>query len=135
MREVHAADGGQDADADSDTDTDIDSHLARSHTPSLEDLDAADAHRMDDHFVRLDGEVRVPACTHSSFRSTHMGREHSLNIAIQHPEYVHISPSGAGLTVECPVSSVVCHQLVRPCCFSATKTKCRPRAVGERKRE
>jgi hypothetical protein len=75
MREVHAADGGQDADADSDTDTDIDSHLVRSHTPSLEDLDAADAHRIDDHFVRLDGEVRVPACTHSSFRSTHMGRE------------------------------------------------------------
>ncbi|KAF7344348.1 hypothetical protein MSAN_01915800 [Mycena sanguinolenta] len=58
------------------------------------------------HFVRLDGEVRVPACSTPSFRFSNMGREYYLNLLIHHPDYVHISPSG-GLVVECPVWYVI----------------------------
>ncbi|KAJ7766288.1 hypothetical protein B0H14DRAFT_3510078 [Mycena olivaceomarginata] len=103
---VHTAPGGDETSTSGES-QDTDAVRAPSPTPSLEDLNAADEHHTDDHFVRLDGEVRIPACTCPSFRYTHMGREYFLNILIRHPHYEHISPSGAGLTAECPVWYVV----------------------------
>jgi hypothetical protein len=119
---VHAVAGGDETSTSGES-QDTDAVRAPSPTPSLEDLNAADEHHTDDHFVRLDGEVCIPACTCPSFRYTHMGREvclllptclranvalqYFLNILIRHPHYEHISPSGAGLTAECPVWYVV----------------------------
>ncbi|KAF7344332.1 hypothetical protein MSAN_01914100 [Mycena sanguinolenta] len=80
---------------------------ARSH----EDLDAHHPPVTGDHFVRLDGEVRVPACSSPSFRYSNTGREYFLNLTIQHLDYLHVSPNG-GLVVQCgfnihPFSSVL----------------------------
>ncbi|KAF7318844.1 hypothetical protein HMN09_00219900 [Mycena chlorophos] len=76
---------------------------APSPTPSEEGVDEDDIPEQD-HFVRLDGEVKVPACSHPSFRYTHMGREYILHISINHPQYNHISPSNTtGITTESPV--------------------------------
>ncbi|KAJ6470439.1 hypothetical protein C8R45DRAFT_1015634 [Mycena sanguinolenta] len=61
---------------------------------------------MSNHFVRLNGEVRVPACSSPSFRYSDLGREYYLNLLIRHPDYVHISPS-KGLVAESPVWYVV----------------------------
>ncbi|KAJ7485803.1 hypothetical protein FB451DRAFT_1432715 [Mycena latifolia] len=73
---------------------------APSPVPSLEGLDdLPDSERV----VRLDGEVRVPACTHPSFRYTSMAREYVLHLLITHPQYAHISPSGTGILAEVPV--------------------------------
>ncbi|KAJ7235996.1 hypothetical protein C8J57DRAFT_1728400 [Mycena rebaudengoi] len=75
-------------------------HARGSPTPSLEALDdAPDPERV----VRLDGEVRVPACSHPSFRYQSMGREYVLHILIRHPQYLHISPSATGVIGEVPV--------------------------------
>ncbi|KAJ7645029.1 hypothetical protein DFH06DRAFT_1425667 [Mycena polygramma] len=109
MQEVHAADvGDEDATlADASTESEADSkHRAPSPTPSFEDLDVEDPHQTD-HFVRLDGEVRVPTCSHPSFRYHNMGREYYLNLLIRHPQYSHMSPSGVGIVAECPVWYVV----------------------------
>ncbi|KAF7325354.1 hypothetical protein MVEN_02630400 [Mycena venus] len=119
MQEVHAADdedegtlvedtaalrvGGETPDAVDETL--VGKQRTPSPTPSLDDLDAEDPHETD-HFMRLDGEVRVPACSHPSFRYTHMGREYFLNLLIRHPQYVHISPR-EGLIAEVPVWYVV----------------------------
>ncbi|CAK5267290.1 unnamed protein product [Mycena citricolor] len=54
--------------------------------------------------VRLDGEIKVPACSHPSFRYQSMAREYILQILIAHPQYSHISPSGPGIVGEVPVS-------------------------------
>ncbi|KAJ7890275.1 hypothetical protein B0H13DRAFT_2341110 [Mycena leptocephala] len=111
MREIHA---GNDEDDDAtladrsdaalklggESQDDGNTYRASSPTLSLEDLDAEDPHETD-HFVRLDGELRVPACSHPSFRYTHMGlfpeRAHPA------PTIRHISPSATGLLAECPV--------------------------------
>ncbi|KAJ6586332.1 hypothetical protein DFH09DRAFT_255268 [Mycena vulgaris] len=71
-----------------------------SPTPSLEGLDdLPDPERV----VRLDGEVRVPACSHPSFRYASMAREYVLHLLIRHPQYAHISPSATGIVAEVPV--------------------------------
>ncbi|KAJ7255818.1 hypothetical protein B0H12DRAFT_1112953 [Mycena haematopus] len=74
-----------------------------SPTPSLEDIDLETDGAPTDHFVRLDGEVRVPACSHPSFRYTHMGREYVVHLVISHPQYAHISPNATGVLAEFPV--------------------------------
>ncbi|KAJ7255824.1 hypothetical protein B0H12DRAFT_523334 [Mycena haematopus] len=95
MREMHV----------SQEETDAETPVAEvSPAPSLEDLDAQHSAG---HLVRLDGEVRVPACSSPSFRYMHMGREYFLNLLIRHPQYTHISPSGPGLVAECPVWYVI----------------------------
>ncbi|KAJ7635040.1 hypothetical protein FB45DRAFT_479923 [Roridomyces roridus] len=87
------AEQGKDDEGDADA-------RAPSPTPSLEDLDSEpDGERT----VRLDGEVRVPACSHPSFRFSSMAREYVLHILIQHPQYSHISPSATGIIGEVPV--------------------------------
>ncbi|KAJ7218291.1 hypothetical protein C8J57DRAFT_1732236 [Mycena rebaudengoi] len=53
--------------------------------------------------VRFDGEVRVPASSHPSFRYKNMAREYILHILIKHPQYSHISPKGTGVVGEVPV--------------------------------
>ncbi|KAJ7701178.1 hypothetical protein B0H17DRAFT_1327717 [Mycena rosella] len=63
----------------------------------------ASAEGTTDHFVRLDGEVRIPACSHPSFRYTNMGREYVVHLIITHPQYHHISPNATGLLAEFPV--------------------------------
>ncbi|KAF7330893.1 hypothetical protein MVEN_02428800 [Mycena venus] len=71
-----------------------------SPTPSFDGLDdVPDPERV----VRLDGEVRVPACSHPSFRFSSMAREYILHILIKHPQYSHISPSATGIIAEVPV--------------------------------
>ncbi|KAJ7151348.1 hypothetical protein C8R43DRAFT_951160 [Mycena crocata] len=73
---------------------------APSPVPSLEGLDdLPDPERV----VRLDGEVRVPACSHPSFRYASMGREYVLHLLIKHPQYSHISPNATGIIAEVPV--------------------------------
>ncbi|KAJ7136645.1 hypothetical protein C8R44DRAFT_868775 [Mycena epipterygia] len=71
-----------------------------SPTPSFEGLDDIPD---PEHVVRLDGEVRVPACSHPSFRYASMGREYILYILIKHPQYSHISPTATGIVAEVPV--------------------------------
>ncbi|KAJ6624251.1 hypothetical protein B0H10DRAFT_751497 [Mycena sp. CBHHK59/15] len=73
---------------------------AASPTPSLEDLDGLPDTEC---VVRLDGELRVPACSHPSFRYASMGREYVLHVLIRHPQYAHISPSGTGIIGEAPL--------------------------------
>ncbi|KAJ7716998.1 hypothetical protein B0H16DRAFT_447995 [Mycena metata] len=83
-------------------------HVVNAHrVPSLEDLDAADEGHEEDHFVRLDGEVRVPVCSHPSFRFTNMGREYVLHLLIKHPQYTQLSPKEAGLIAETPILYVL----------------------------
>ncbi|KAJ7143736.1 hypothetical protein C8R44DRAFT_864772 [Mycena epipterygia] len=88
-----------------------DTERAPSPTPSMEDVDMENVDMEDppatDHFVRLDGEVRVPACSHPSFRYTHMGREYVVHLVITHPQYSHISPNATGLLAEFPVWYVI----------------------------
>ncbi|KAF8205329.1 hypothetical protein K438DRAFT_1818948 [Mycena galopus ATCC 62051] len=80
------------------------SERAPSPTPSLEnDIDLEADGAPTNHFVRLDGEVRVPACTHPSFRYTHMGREYGVHMLITHPQYSHVSPNATGLLAEFPI--------------------------------
>ncbi|KAJ6562575.1 hypothetical protein B0H19DRAFT_1260143 [Mycena capillaripes] len=76
---------------------------APSPTPSLEDIDLEADGAPTDHFVRLDGEVRVPTCTHPSFRYTHMGREYVVHLILTHPQYSHISPNATGIVAEFPI--------------------------------
>ncbi|KAJ7750764.1 hypothetical protein B0H14DRAFT_2981824, partial [Mycena olivaceomarginata] len=123
-------------------DTDSNRPRSRSRTPSLEDLDAVDAHHRDDHFVRLDGEVRVPACTPPELPiHAHGARDpFSLNplsftlpeartlTPPTHSQYVHISPSGPHRGVP----RVVCHGSV---CSCTPATVWRPHSTaGERER-
>ncbi|KAJ7472637.1 hypothetical protein FB451DRAFT_1250221 [Mycena latifolia] len=51
--------------------------------------------------VRLDGAVRVPACSHPSFRYASMAREYLLVLVFRHPQHTHVSPNA--LFVEAPV--------------------------------
>ncbi|KAJ6470471.1 hypothetical protein C8R45DRAFT_937380 [Mycena sanguinolenta] len=90
----------------SDGETPVEPWYATSPARSHEDLDAHYPPITSDHLVRLDGEVRVPACSSPSFRYSNMGREYYLNLLIRHPDYVHISPS-EGLVAECPVWYVI----------------------------
>ncbi|KAJ7136644.1 hypothetical protein C8R44DRAFT_360740 [Mycena epipterygia] len=53
--------------------------------------------------VRLDGELRVPACSHPSFRFENMAREYVLHLVLNHPQHSHISPEGTGIVAEVPV--------------------------------
>ncbi|KAJ7701196.1 hypothetical protein B0H17DRAFT_200082 [Mycena rosella] len=54
--------------------------------------------------VRLDGAVRVPACSHPSFRYASIAREYLLLLVINHPQHAHISPKAArGIVAEVPV--------------------------------
>ncbi|KAJ6562562.1 hypothetical protein B0H19DRAFT_99700 [Mycena capillaripes] len=115
MQEVHASnDEDEDATLADHTasmhlggESDSGTHRPPSPTPSLEDLDADDSHQVH-HFARLDGEVRVPVCSHPSFRYTNMGREYYLSLIIRHPQYSHISPSDTtGIVAECPVLYVL----------------------------
>ncbi|KAJ7785321.1 hypothetical protein DFH07DRAFT_7335 [Mycena maculata] len=57
--------------AASSAETLADTEHAPSPTPSIEEDKVPET----GHFVRLDSEVRVPACSHPSFRYTHMARE------------------------------------------------------------
>ncbi|KAF7316468.1 hypothetical protein MIND_00165900 [Mycena indigotica] len=72
---------------------------APSPTPSLDDIEE----ETEDHFLRMDGEVKVPACTHPNFRYTHMGREYVVHLIFTHPQYNHISPNATGILAEFPV--------------------------------
>ncbi|KAJ6581113.1 hypothetical protein B0H19DRAFT_1113644 [Mycena capillaripes] len=63
------------------------------------------------HFQRLVGEVRIPACRPVSYRYTEIGREYSLQLHIEHPQYAHISPTGPGLLAEVPIWYVAERQL------------------------
>ncbi|KAJ7754519.1 hypothetical protein B0H16DRAFT_1542622 [Mycena metata] len=74
---------------------------APSPTPSDEDLEAEDGQT--DHFVRMDGEVHVPACSHPSFRYTNLGREYVVHLVFKHPQYSHVSPNASGIVAEFPV--------------------------------
>ncbi|KAJ7785345.1 hypothetical protein DFH07DRAFT_948427 [Mycena maculata] len=100
-----SGDGGapkEDEGDDADKETDGADARAPSPVPSLEamdDLVDADAERI----VRLDGEVRVPACSHPSFRFSSMAREYVLHLLIRHPQYSHISPAATGIIAEVPV--------------------------------
>ncbi|KAJ6586285.1 hypothetical protein DFH09DRAFT_254869 [Mycena vulgaris] len=85
-----------------DTDDDA-TERAPSPTPSLEDITTDDHPAETDHFVRLDGEVRVPACTHPNFRFSNMGREYVMHLLIRHPQYDHVSPNATGFLAEFPV--------------------------------
>ncbi|KAJ6543955.1 hypothetical protein B0H19DRAFT_1076149 [Mycena capillaripes] len=77
-----------------------DEERAPSPTPSFEGLDdLPDPERV----VRLDGELRVPACSHPSFRYASMAREYILHLLIRHPQYSHISPTGTGIIAEVPI--------------------------------
>ncbi|KAJ7186659.1 hypothetical protein C8R46DRAFT_1057665 [Mycena filopes] len=76
---------------------------AASPTPSDEDIDVDDHEGKVDHFVRLDGEVRIPVCSHPSFRYTNMGREYVVHLIINHPQYNHVSPNATGILAEFPV--------------------------------
>ncbi|CAK5273731.1 unnamed protein product, partial [Mycena citricolor] len=70
-------------------------------------LEAAD--QFDDAFgdteqiVRLEGEIVIPPSRPVSYRYTELGREYSLQLHITHPQYAHISPTGAGLVAEVPL--------------------------------
>ncbi|KAJ7053966.1 hypothetical protein C8F01DRAFT_1165505 [Mycena amicta] len=75
---------------------------APSPTPSFDDLEE-DIIPETDHFLRMDGEVHVPACTHPNFRYTHMGREYVVHLVLAHPQYNHISPNASGIVTEFPV--------------------------------
>ncbi|KAF7360656.1 hypothetical protein MVEN_00797300 [Mycena venus] len=88
---------------DADSETLAGTERGPSPTPSLEDIDLGADGAPTDRFVRLDGEVRVPACSHPSFRYTHMGREYVVHLIITHPQYSHISPNATGLLAEFPV--------------------------------
>ncbi|KAJ6516446.1 hypothetical protein C8R45DRAFT_244990 [Mycena sanguinolenta] len=71
-----------------------------SPTPSFEGLDDLPD---PDRVIRLDGEVRVPTCSHPSFRFSNMSREYVLHLLIKHPQYSHISPAATGIVAEVPV--------------------------------
>ncbi|KAJ7929067.1 hypothetical protein B0H13DRAFT_2310932 [Mycena leptocephala] len=71
-----------------------------SPTPSSEDLNDMSE---PESVVRLDGEVRIPPCSHPSFRFASMAREYVLHLLIKHPQYSHISPSATGIIAEVPV--------------------------------
>ncbi|KAJ7707065.1 hypothetical protein B0H14DRAFT_3025674 [Mycena olivaceomarginata] len=93
----------EDTTFDDDSQTLSGTECAPSPTPSLEDIDLGGDSAPTDQFVRLDGEVRIPACSHPSFRYTHMGREYVMHLIITHPQYAHISPNATGLLAEFPV--------------------------------
>ncbi|KAF7318223.1 hypothetical protein HMN09_00330800 [Mycena chlorophos] len=71
-----------------------------SPAPSLDDLDDQPE---SERVVRLDGELRVPACSHPSFRYTSMAREYILFITFKHPQYSHISPNAVSIVTESPI--------------------------------
>ncbi|KAJ7201705.1 hypothetical protein GGX14DRAFT_464764, partial [Mycena pura] len=71
-------------------------------SPTLS-LDGLDDEPEPERVVRLDGEVRVPACSHPSFRYASMAREYVLHLLIKHPQYSHISPNASGIIAEVPV--------------------------------
>ncbi|KAJ6624890.1 hypothetical protein B0H10DRAFT_2212303 [Mycena sp. CBHHK59/15] len=71
----------------------------RSLQDILVDIDGPDT----EHFQRLDGELRVPACRPVSYRYTEIGREYSLQLHFTHPQYAHISPTGPGIVAEVPI--------------------------------
>ncbi|KAF7370935.1 hypothetical protein MSAN_00727500 [Mycena sanguinolenta] len=102
MQTVWTADDG-----DRDTSAQIpepNSNRPPSPVASIEDLPADDEMlETEDHFQRLDGEVRVPPCRPSSYRYTETGIEYSLQVHISHPQYAHISPTGPGLFAEVPI--------------------------------
>ncbi|KAJ7185318.1 hypothetical protein C8R46DRAFT_1207493 [Mycena filopes] len=98
---------GEESKGGEEQDGGVDVQRAPSPAPSLEDLDAEDGAHAEDHFVRLDGEVRVPVCSHPSFRYTNMGREYVLYLLIKHPQYTQLSPKEAGLIVETPILYVL----------------------------
>jgi hypothetical protein len=72
----------EDTTFDDDSQTLSGTERAPSPTPSLEDIDLGADGATTDQFVRLDGEVRIPACSHPSFRYTHMGREVCIRLLI-----------------------------------------------------
>ncbi|KAF7348457.1 hypothetical protein MVEN_01362700 [Mycena venus] len=77
-----------------------------SPTPSFEGFNQG--LRDPERVVRLDGEVRVPSCSHPSFRFSSMAREYVLHLLITHPQYAHVSPTDAtGIVAEAPVWYVV----------------------------
>ncbi|KAF7316486.1 hypothetical protein MIND_00167700 [Mycena indigotica] len=91
-------DGGSTMVADGESVTE----RAPSPTPSLDDIEEETTPE-EDHFLRMDGEVKVPACTHPNFRYTHMGREYVVHLIFTHPQYNHISPNATGILAEFPV--------------------------------
>ncbi|KAJ6485801.1 hypothetical protein C8R45DRAFT_997919 [Mycena sanguinolenta] len=103
MQTVWAADDG-DGDASGPILGPADSIRPPSPVPSIEDLPADEEMlETEDHFQRLDGEVRIPPCRPSSYRYTETGIEYSLQVHINHPQYAHISPTGPGLLAEVPI--------------------------------
>ncbi|KAJ7485786.1 hypothetical protein FB451DRAFT_1392515 [Mycena latifolia] len=85
---------------------------APSPTPSLEDItlgELPDEVPETDHFVRLNGEVRIPACSHPSFRYANMGREYVMHLVISHPQWAHISPNTMGVLAEFPIWYILNH--------------------------
>ncbi|KAJ7179644.1 hypothetical protein C8R46DRAFT_646257 [Mycena filopes] len=105
MQQVWTADTDADdttlaGEDDSSTAKDDSEDRPPSPAPSLEGMDdMPDPERV----IRLDGEVRVPVCSHPSFRYANMAREYVLYLIIKHPQYLHISPSGTGIIGEVPV--------------------------------
>lgn len=76
MQEVWTEDNEPDerTSAEADSKSSPSTERVPSPTPSLEDIDFDDGQQTD-HFLRLQGEVRVPPCSHPSFRYSNMGRE------------------------------------------------------------
>ncbi|KAJ7493351.1 hypothetical protein B0H11DRAFT_2006042 [Mycena galericulata] len=74
-----------------------------SPTNSIEDFPDDPDMPEPDHFQRLEGELRIPPCRPVSYRYTEIGREYSLQLHIEHPQYAHISPTGPGLLAEVPI--------------------------------
>ncbi|KAJ7708715.1 hypothetical protein B0H17DRAFT_1191219 [Mycena rosella] len=105
MQSWTAEDGPADEHATESTTVEGDADAVEPPSPShsaedfTDDLDMQDT----DHFQRLDGELRIPPCRPVSYRYTQIGREYSLQLHIEHPQYAHISPTGPGLLAEVPI--------------------------------
>ncbi|CAK5285008.1 unnamed protein product [Mycena citricolor] len=81
---------------------------AFSPTPTTEEIGGEfEETEEPDHFLRMDGEIKIPACTHPSYRFPNMGREYLLHLIFSHPQYMHISPNATGILAEFPVWYVI----------------------------
>ncbi|CAK5273375.1 unnamed protein product [Mycena citricolor] len=98
---------GEDAESNVEStaaDSEATTTRAPSPTPSTEEIEV-DFEEIEepDHFLRMDGEIKIPACTHPSYRFPNMGREYVVHLIFSHPQYMHISPNATGILAEFPV--------------------------------
>ncbi|KAJ7272577.1 hypothetical protein B0H12DRAFT_1091167 [Mycena haematopus] len=103
MQTVWTADNDEGEDASEPTPEPADRERPSSPAHSIEDLPEDEMLETEEHFQRLDGELRVPPCRPASFRYTETGIEYSLQVHLAHPQYAHISPTGPGLLAEVPI--------------------------------